>query len=65
MHTDLRGYCQRSLKRIGPIVGRISDILIRIGKEVEDEGPLPEMQRLGEKLEERGKSRPLRPFANP
>lgn len=33
-------------------MGRISDILIRIGKEVEDEGPLPEMRRLGEKLEE-------------
>ncbi len=51
-HHFVEGGFERSLKRIGPIVGPISDILIRIGKKTEDEGPLPEMRRLGEKLEE-------------
>ena len=51
-HYFAEGGLERSIKRIGPIVGPISNILIRIGKEAEDEKPLPEMQRLGEKLEE-------------
>lgn len=50
-HHFAEGGFERSLKRIGPLVGPVSDILIRVGEEAEEE-PLPELQRLGEKIEE-------------
>jgi hypothetical protein len=51
-HGFAKGGFDRSLSRIGPLVGPVSDIMMRLGEEIEDEGPMPEMQRLGEKLEE-------------
>ena len=51
-HHFAEGGFERSFKRIGPIVGPVSDILIRIGQQAEEEAPLPELQRLGEKIEE-------------
>lgn len=51
-HRFSEGGFERSLSRIGPLVGPISEIIMRLGKEIVDDGPLPEMQRLGEKIEE-------------
>jgi hypothetical protein len=51
-HGFAKGGFDRSLSRIGPLVRPVSDIMMRLGEEIEDEGPMPEMQRLGEKLEE-------------
>jgi hypothetical protein len=51
-HRFAEGGFERSLSRVGPLVGPVSKIMMRLGKEIEDDGPLPEMQRLGEKLEE-------------
>jgi hypothetical protein len=51
-HRFAEGGFERSLGRIGPLVGPVSDIIKRLGEEIEDAGPLPDMQRLGEKLEE-------------
>jgi hypothetical protein len=51
-HRFAEGGFERSLSRIGPLVGPVSEIIIRLGEEIEDDGPLPEMQRLGEKIEE-------------
>ena len=50
-HHFAEGGLERSLQRIGPLVGPVSDILIRIGEETEAESPLPQLQRLGEKIE--------------
>jgi hypothetical protein len=36
-----------------PAAGRAeSEIILRLGQEIKDDRPLPEMQRLGEKIEE-------------
>jgi hypothetical protein len=51
-HRFGEGGFERSLGRIGPLVGPISKIIMRLGEEIEDDGPLPEMQLLGEKIEE-------------
>jgi hypothetical protein len=51
-HRFAEGGFERSLSRVGPLVGPVSEIMMRLGKEIEDDGPLPEMRRLGEKLEE-------------
>jgi hypothetical protein len=51
-HRFAEGGFERSLSRIGPMVGPISDIIMRLGEEIKDDGPLPAMQRLGEKIEE-------------
>jgi hypothetical protein len=51
-HGFAEGGFERSLKRIGPLVGPVSDMMIRLGEEIKDTGPTPELQRLGEKLEE-------------
>ena len=51
-HCFAEGGFERCLGRIGPVMGAVSDILMRLGNKIEDEGPTPEMQRLGEKLEE-------------
>lgn len=50
-HRFAEGGFERSLKRIGPLVGPISEILVRVGEKVEAEAPSPELQRLGEKIE--------------
>ena len=50
-HGFAEGGFERSLRRIGPLVGPVSNIMMRLGEEVEDDGPLPKLQRLGEKLE--------------
>jgi hypothetical protein len=50
-HHFAEGGFERSLSGIGPLVRPISEIIMRLGKEIEDDGPLPEMQRLGEKIE--------------
>ncbi len=50
-HEFAEGGFERSLKRMGPLVGPVSDILMHIGKEAEAEEPSPELQRLGEKIE--------------
>jgi len=50
-HRFAKGGFERSLKRIGPLVGPLSGILVRIGEQAEDQAPLPELQQLGEKLE--------------
>jgi hypothetical protein len=51
-HRFAEGGFERSLSRIGPLVGPLSEIIKRLGDEIEDDGPIPEMQRLGEKVEE-------------
>jgi hypothetical protein len=51
-HGFAKGGFERSLDRIGPLTGPISHIMIRLGKEIEDAGPTPEMRRLGKKLEQ-------------
>lgn len=50
-HHFAEGGLERSLKRIGPLVGPISDILIRIGEKTDNDAPNPALQRLGEKIE--------------
>jgi hypothetical protein len=51
-HRFAEGGFDRCLGRIGPVMGAVSDILMRLGDEIEDDGPTPDLQRLGEKLEE-------------
>jgi hypothetical protein len=51
-HGFAKGGFERSLDRIGPLTGPISHIMIRLGEEIEDAGPTPEMPRLGKKLEQ-------------
>jgi hypothetical protein len=51
-HRFADGGFERSLSRIGPLIGPVSDIMIRLGEEIEDDGPVPELKLLGEKLEE-------------
>jgi hypothetical protein len=50
-HGFAEGGVDRSLSRIGPLVGAVSGIMMRLAEDIDDE-PIPEMQRLGEKLEE-------------
>ena len=51
-HRFAEGGFERSLGRVGPLAGPVSDIMMRLGREIEDDGPLPEIQRLEKKLEE-------------
>jgi len=51
-HRFAEGGFERSLSRIGPLVGPLSEIIKRLGDEIDDDGAMPEMQRLGEKVEE-------------
>lgn len=51
-HGFAEGGFERSLARIGPVMKPIGDILDRLGHEIQDDGPLPEMERLAQKLEE-------------
>ena len=46
------GGFDRCLARMGPVMKPIVDILDRLGNEIQDDGPLPEMERLAQKLEE-------------
>ena len=49
-HRFAMGGFERSLHRIRALMGPVCDILIRLGQEID--GPTPDMQLLGEKLEE-------------
>jgi hypothetical protein len=51
-HKFAEGGFERCLSRIGPVMGPVGDILNGLGHEIQDEGPLPEMRLLGEKLEQ-------------
>jgi hypothetical protein len=51
-HQFAEGGLERCLSRIGPVMGPVGDILNGLGHDIQDEGPLPEMQLLGEKLEQ-------------
>ena len=51
-HGFAEGGFERCLARIGPVMKPIGDILDRLGHEIQDDGPLPEMERLAQKLEE-------------
>jgi hypothetical protein len=50
-HRFAEGGFERSIRRIGPLVGPVSDIMARLGEEIEDDGPVPELKLLGEKVE--------------
>ena len=49
-HCFAVGGFEQSLRRIGPLIGPVCDILMRVGQEID--GLTPEMQLLGEKLEQ-------------
>ncbi len=51
-HGFAEGGFERCLARIGPMMKQIGDILDRLGHEIQDDGPLPELERLAQKLEE-------------
>lgn len=51
-HGFAPGGFERCLARIGPVMQPIVALLNRLGEEIQDEGPIPEMVRLGEKLEQ-------------
>ena len=51
-HKFAEGGFERCLIGIGPVMGPVGDILNGLGHEIQDEGPLPEMRLLGEKLEQ-------------
>ena len=49
-HKFAEGGFERCLSGIGPMMGPVGDILNGLGHEIQDEGLLPEMRLLGEKL---------------
>jgi hypothetical protein len=51
-HKFSEGGFERYLSGIGPVMGPVGDILNGLGHETQNEGPLPEMRLLGEKLEQ-------------
>ena len=51
-HKFSEGGLERYLSGIGPVLEPVGDILNGLGHEIQDEGPLPEMRLLGEKLEQ-------------
>jgi hypothetical protein len=46
------GFPDEDWKRMARLLGPISDIFRRLADEIEDDGPMPELQLLGEKVEE-------------
>jgi hypothetical protein len=51
-HRFAEGGLERSLARIGPLMGDVSGIMNRLAEEIEDDGPAAELERLGEKVEQ-------------
>jgi hypothetical protein len=46
------GFPNEDFKRMASLLGPISDIFMRLAREIEDDDPMPELQLLGEKVEE-------------
>jgi hypothetical protein len=51
-HRFAVGGFEQSLLRLGPLIGPVCDILMRLGQEIEYDGPVSELKLVGEKLEE-------------